>query len=555
MERNSDELDASAPSRSTNRAEETLPPPPSKGKEKLAAEPSTTSRPTPNEDEEEETCGICLADMSQSIPGELDGCRHRFCYVCLMEWAKIESRCPLCKQRFWSVRRPPVPGLLPSERIVPISERNQVYHPLGMESSAVDSLHLDPNCFVCHSSEKDAYLVMCELCNSTCHTYCVGLGVDIPEGEYCPDCTIAKSEYLKTQPDGESPFTDQETMEKIRKIRQGGSSISLSNFRTDHNEGGTMYSVLHADRRDTRSLSERHQREARVQLLRENWPRIQSGELQFSDLLRENTSATTNSEAATEQGCREADINKAWKMMDRARSAHVDTAPKNLTKSSFPVSKGGNSVCHKFWAPKLNLRETKGTGGSSSTHYSNPDAAPHNNGQYELSNKCAAQGRYNKQVQRSGPMSGEFHFQVKPESYWGSRTGSDDTVSRDLCKRRKIEMGQDQDKEVLAIPDKREGSKHEVQTLIKLSLKALDKDKKLGKNRYKEIARISTHTILAACGMEHSESVARPFSRVSCNHPGEIESSLLPGSCQKCFRTFLEEIVESVFMEKKIEPC
>ncbi|KAJ3708241.1 hypothetical protein LUZ61_011946 [Rhynchospora tenuis] len=551
MKRNSDELDASAPPRSPNRGEQPLPPPPppSKGKEKSVAEPSTTSRQTPNEDEdeEEETCGICLAEMSQSIPGEPDGCRHRFCYVCLMEWAKIESRCPLCKQRFRSVRRPPVPGLFPSERVVPISERNQVYHPLGMESSAVDSLHLDPNCFFCHSSKKDAYLVLCELCNSTCHTYCVGLGFDIPQGEwYCPDCTIAKNEYMKNQPDGESPFTDQETMEKIRKIRQGGSSISLSNFRADRNEGSTMYSVLEAGRRDTRSLSDRHQREARVQLLRENWPRIQSGELQFSDLLRENTSAAINSEAATEQSCRDADISKAWKMMDRARS----TTPKKPTNSTFPVSKGGNAVCRKFWAPKLNLRETKGARGSSSTRYSNPEAAPHSNGQYELSNKCAAQGRYNNQVQQSGPMSGVSRFQALPESNWGSRTGSDDRVSTDLCKRRKIEMGQDH-KEVSAMSDKREDNKHEVQTLVKLSLKALDKDKKLGKNRYKEIARISTHTVLAACGMEHSESVAQPFSRVSCDHRGEIESHLLPGSCHKCFRTFLEEIVESVFMEKK----
>lgn len=123
MERESHELDASVPLPSTKRLK-VLPLPPSKGKEKSEVDPQTCSNPTP--EEEEERCGICLTGSTQSIRGQIDSCNHHFCFVCVMEWAKIESRCPLCKQRFGSIRRPAVPGLFPSERVVKISERNQV---------------------------------------------------------------------------------------------------------------------------------------------------------------------------------------------------------------------------------------------------------------------------------------------------------------------------------------------------------------------------------------------------------------------------------------------
>lgn len=126
MERESRELDldASVPLPWTKRLK-VLHSPPSKGKERSEADPQTCSNPRP-EEEEEERCGICLTGSTQSIRGQIDSCNHHFCFVCVMEWAKIESRCPLCKQRFGSIRRPAVPGLFPSERVVKISERNQV---------------------------------------------------------------------------------------------------------------------------------------------------------------------------------------------------------------------------------------------------------------------------------------------------------------------------------------------------------------------------------------------------------------------------------------------
>jgi hypothetical protein len=32
--------------------------------------------------------------------GRLDSCAHLFCLPCITKWAKVETRCPLCKTRF-----------------------------------------------------------------------------------------------------------------------------------------------------------------------------------------------------------------------------------------------------------------------------------------------------------------------------------------------------------------------------------------------------------------------------------------------------------------------
>jgi PHD and RING finger domain-containing protein 1 len=43
-----------------------------------------------------------------------------------MAWARVDSGGPFCKARFRTIRRPPVPGRLPSERAVTVAQRIQV---------------------------------------------------------------------------------------------------------------------------------------------------------------------------------------------------------------------------------------------------------------------------------------------------------------------------------------------------------------------------------------------------------------------------------------------
>ncbi|CAN6201794.1 unnamed protein product [Urochloa humidicola] len=144
-------------------------------------------------------CGICYVDGRQAIRGELDCCAHYFCFVCIMAWGRVESRCPFCKARFRTIRRPPVPGRFPDERVVNVPERNQVYHPQGNGSSTVGGdPYAETICTVCNGSGNDELLLLCELCDSAAHTYCAGLGNTVPEGDwFCKDCATVREEQLR----------------------------------------------------------------------------------------------------------------------------------------------------------------------------------------------------------------------------------------------------------------------------------------------------------------------------------------------------------------------
>jgi len=84
--------------------------------------------------------------------------------------------------------------------------------------------------------------------------------------------------------------------------------------------------------------------------------------------------------------------------------------------------------------------------------------------------------------------------------------------------------------------------------MIKSSLLAAEKD------LFKEIARCCTHTILAACGIEHSRSRVQPFEVVSCCHTDRVHqcSELMPGCCTDCFNSFVKELVAGI-VDRKVE--
>lgn len=51
-------------------------------------------------------CGICLSeDQKRTVQGKLDCCAHFFCSACIMEWSKVETRCPVCKRRFSTITK------------------------------------------------------------------------------------------------------------------------------------------------------------------------------------------------------------------------------------------------------------------------------------------------------------------------------------------------------------------------------------------------------------------------------------------------------------------
>ncbi|CAA6661984.1 unnamed protein product [Spirodela intermedia] len=137
-------------------------------------------------------CGICLSEeKKEAIRGLLDCCSHFFCFACIMEWSKVESRCPVCKRRFKTVSKSvrSDAGFSLRTTVVKIPKRDQVYQPSEEEIRGFLDPYANVVCVECQQGGDDNLMLLCDLCDSPAHTYCVGLGREVPEGNwYCNGC-------------------------------------------------------------------------------------------------------------------------------------------------------------------------------------------------------------------------------------------------------------------------------------------------------------------------------------------------------------------------------
>ncbi|KAE8705574.1 hypothetical protein F3Y22_tig00110422pilonHSYRG00113 [Hibiscus syriacus] len=189
-------------------------PPGRKGKEKVEERKAEVIK---------QVCGICLSEEDKRrLKSKLNCCSHYFCFTCIMEWSKVESRCPLCKQRFETISKPArsTAGVGLGDVVIQIPKRDQVliviltivlmlrfslsllyivsnehscfvqvYQPSEEELRS----YLDPYenviCSECSQGGDDELMLLCDICDSSAHTYCVGLGREVPEGNwYCGGC-------------------------------------------------------------------------------------------------------------------------------------------------------------------------------------------------------------------------------------------------------------------------------------------------------------------------------------------------------------------------------
>lgn len=99
-------------------------------------------------------------------------------------------------------------------------------------------------------------------------------------------------------------------------------------------------------------------------------------------------------------------------------------------------------------------------------------------------------------------------------------------------------------------------AKSEISSLAIRELKLLKIDKTYGLDRFKEVARAATHTVLASCGLEHSPSVALAVARPVCKHssrPQPLKSSAITNSCRECLCNFVKDVISSVLSGKQMD--
>ncbi|EPS66929.1 hypothetical protein M569_07845, partial [Genlisea aurea] len=154
-------------------------------------------------------CGICLSEEGKNtVSGILNSCSHYFCFSCINEWAKVESRCPVCKKRFSTIIK-----TVPGGGLTHVPERDQVYQPSEEEVRGFLDPYGNVVCIECLEGGDDGLMLLCDLCDSPSHTYCVGLGFEVPEGNwFCNGCSSL------------TPFPDNDSSSLII----GGSSSAAS---------------------------------------------------------------------------------------------------------------------------------------------------------------------------------------------------------------------------------------------------------------------------------------------------------------------------------------
>eukprot|EP01018_Ginkgo_biloba_P022833 Gb_26794 [translate_table: standard] len=606
---------------------------------------------------EKDICAICLADDAIAARGKLDCCQHYFCFKCIIEWAKVESRCPTCKRRFNTIFRPYKTGDGARGRTVTVPLRDQVYIPSEDDSIGISDSYADVFCTECNNTGDDNLLLLCDLCDSAAHTYCVGLGRTVPIGDwYCRVCEASRPGDSNAQEDEADNFVlgfhNDADGSNIRSMPEEVSiteivaerfskqpmplpsllsrcatntrpiqvrrlprrlfrralprlsdaaralarqtQASLSTTATQVSRSASQVSTGGA-----RTLSGQRMLQERIQAMRENWGALQSGELQFSSCPFSNSNNRADNGtgrivqpeshnctgANRDRRSNEADVDQAWAMMERAKSlisvdVCLDTHQKAgnshwVTSSS--CMKGGSSEIRQNSSPRvvasrtsagLNSNAGSTTTALQNTSVSNGKTTPirfmnsstkravvlpensdcqeyGNQGPTNMTNKKENVERMSKEISCRKNHANALPGPSSPSNIISTPTASTATNVPGLHLKGTASFGSQHNETAPSAKDR-------VQSLVKFHLNPVYRSKRLGTEQYKEIAKFSTHTILAACGLEHHESRVYHFQKILCSHLDQEcqSSSLMPMCCNECFDSFVKDVVNKIAEQK-----
>lgn len=122
---------------------------------------------------EDLVCGICHEEWFTEI-GEINSCTgHRFCFNCISKWAAIESKCPMCKERFTKITRKRLaspnklkladflndllPGDFISEHLIEERDQRVIFEDPSFQEW-INGL----SCIVCGGTENEDQLLLCD---------------------------------------------------------------------------------------------------------------------------------------------------------------------------------------------------------------------------------------------------------------------------------------------------------------------------------------------------------------------------------------------------------
>jgi len=143
---------------------------------------------------------VCMETFEKtSIRGLLSCSHHQFCFHCILGWAEVTNKCPLCLTPFHTITAAKARG--------PWLTRGDTIEVEDKDPDYSDSE--EPECAYCHNAVCEEQFISCESCWTPYHFQCLGMRErpDVDEW-YCDDCleqmpkSVQKRQWKKMQAAG-----------------------------------------------------------------------------------------------------------------------------------------------------------------------------------------------------------------------------------------------------------------------------------------------------------------------------------------------------------------
>ncbi|XWS42346.1 hypothetical protein CRYUN_Cryun16bG0006800 [Craigia yunnanensis] len=485
-----------------------------KGKEKVEETKAELIKPV---------CGICLSEEDKRrLRGTLNCCSHYFCFTCIMEWSKVESRCPLCKQRFETISKPArsTAGVDLRDVVIQVPKRDQVYQPSEEELRS----YLDPYenviCSECHQGGDDELMLLCDLCDSSAHTYCVGLRREVPEGNwYCDGCRPVAL--------GSSGSQVQDSLSDQRTINNLYNRLSMSPI---VNVGESLDSILVPSPRMP---------------LTPGFVGLSSPRFPMVDIPA--VSPVSGVGAPTLTGRR-------WlhRHIQNLRSINRMHLMAGRTDGMSTANMGIDSVNSHIGQSRETTAQQARTQDMGTPHQTVFEERLQDDPSSSLQSRDFFSSRLGHLRRQAVQDSTTTTFNTSVNlTLWPELTGISSNEQLRQCSNGS-NIGPDGCGLPFSVRDEDNFSmaKEQLQAMVRRHLKALSNEIDFENGTFKEVATSSMHTLLAACGLEHRRCevhIVPPPS--NCTHFERVaagQASLMKGCCSTCFDSFVKDVVKRI---------
>ncbi|KAJ4954693.1 hypothetical protein NE237_011476 [Protea cynaroides] len=482
-----------------------------------------------------QVCGICLSEEGKgTVRGTLNCCNHYFCFACILEWSKVESRCPLCKQRFSTISKPASSNLgidLRSE-VIRVAKRDQVYRPTEEEVRGYFDPYENVVCMECQQGGDDNLMLLCDICDSPAHTFCVGLGREVPEGNwYCEGCRAADQGCRAADHGSFNSLVQDPLFNHMPVTSNLSAGLSTREINIESSEGTCQNSVSVQFPSVSPGIgvvpSPRHalgggggfQATSQVTgagastLSGRRRIRLRVHRLLSSNRMNERAEIASRNDGELELGGETETTQQNALISESVRSCSAVAGYMAGDSISCPV-KGEDS----FDASVRHLSRQHINDGPSTATISGSAGEKLSAEHVEVNAISGLWQLHQCSSMRTNGTDANISHDTSPdEAHFHTATAAGE----------------------------QEGAKQQLQPIVRHHLKRLSQHTEVDRGTFKDIARYSTHTVLAACGLDHNRSMAIPVQPPSrCPHVERQSEPInrMENCCSSCFSSFVSDV-------------